>query len=139
MAGGSKLNMCYICVGDIVPVYPCPSVDGSVSVNPHDPMLVSPVGFLVIFLTSPAPSVLSLSLPQDSLHSGVGVLYICFHQLLDEASQMTVMLGSCMQAYQSINNSVRGWLSAMEWVSSWVSHWLAIPSVSVPSLSLHVL
>ena len=27
----------------------------------------------------------------------------------------------------------------MGWVSSWASHWVAIPSVSVPSLSLHFL
>ena len=39
------------------------------------------------------------------------------------------MLGSCLQAQQSIINSIRGWLSHMEWVSSWGSHWLAIPSV----------
>ena len=36
------------------------------------------------------------------------------------------MLGSCLQAEQSIN-SVRGWLSPMEWISSFTSHWLAIP------------
>lgn len=27
----------------------------------------------------------------------------------------------------------------MTWVSSWVSHWLAIPSISAPSFSLHIL
>jgi hypothetical protein len=49
------------------------------------------------------------------------------------------MLCSCLQAEQSIINSVRGWLSPTEWVSSWASHWLTIPSVSSLSLSLHIL
>ena len=35
------------------------------------------------------------------------------------------MLGSCLQAQQSIINSVRGWFSPLGWVSSWASHsWL---------------
>jgi hypothetical protein len=42
-----------------------------------------------------------------------------FHPLLDEASQETVILCPCLH--------------------SWGSHWLTVPSVSVPSLSLHIL
>ena len=38
-------------------------------------------------------------------------LCICFHQLLDEAIQMTVMLSPCQYILQNIINSVRGWLS----------------------------
>jgi hypothetical protein len=49
------------------------------------------------------------------------------------------MLDSCLQAKQSNINSVKGWLSLIEWVSSWGSNWLAIPSVSAPSLSLIIL
>jgi hypothetical protein len=48
---------------------------------------------------------------------------IYFHQLQDEASQKTLMLGSSLQAYKSIINSVRVWYSPMGWVSSWASHW----------------
>ena len=37
------------------------------------------------------------------------------------------------------NNSVRDWCLSMGWVSSWASHWLAIPSVSAQALFLHIL
>jgi hypothetical protein len=49
---------------------------------------------------------------------GCGPLHL-FHQLLDEASQKTVMLGSRLQAQQSIINSVRGWFS-LSWDGSQV-------------------
>ena len=39
----------------------------------------------------------------------------------------------------SFINSVRDWFLPMGWVSSWASHLLAIPSVSEPLLSLHIL
>jgi hypothetical protein len=59
----------------------------------------------------------SPNLPQDSPSSAwclaVGVC-ICLHLLPDEASQGTVMLGSCLQAQQSVINSVRGWRSHMD-------------------------
>ena len=65
-------------------------------------------------------------------------LCICFHPRLDEAFWESVMLDSCLQAQQSIINSVRGWISS--WDESQVGrHWLAIPSVSAPSLSLCIL
>lgn len=41
---------------------------------------------------------------------------------LDDTSQETVILGSCLQAQQSIVNSARGWLSHLGW-----GHWLPIP------------
>lgn len=50
-----------------------------------------------------------------------GCLY--FHQLLNEASRKIIMLDFCLQAQQSIVNSVKGWLFPMGQVSSWVSHW----------------
>lgn len=53
------------------------------------------------------------------------------YPLLDEASQETAVLGSCLQAQPSVINSVKGWLSPMGWGSDWGSHWLAVPSVSV--------
>jgi hypothetical protein len=43
------------------------------------------------------------------------------------------MLDSCLWAQQSIINSVRDWCLLMGWISSWVSYWLAISSVSAPS------
>lgn len=46
-------------------------------------------------------------------------LCICFYLLLDETSQETVMLGSCLQVYQSTVNSVRCWLS----------HWSSVGTV----------
>ena len=68
-----------------------------------------------------------------------GILCVSFQWLLGGASQKTVMLGSCLQAQQSIINSVRGWCLPMEWNSIWGSHFLAIPSVSALSLSFHIL
>lgn len=66
----------------------------------------------------------------------VGVC-ICFGQLLGGASLRIVMLGSCLQALQSIINNVRNWCLPMGKVSSWSSYWLTIPSVSAPSSHLY--
>jgi hypothetical protein len=102
--------------------------------SPHKARLVDSVGLMS--LTPLAQSILSPILPQDFPGTtwcvAVG-LCICFHKQLDEASQETVMLGSCLQAQQSIICSVRDWLSYMGCMSSWVSHWLAIPSIFIPA------
>lgn len=64
-------------------------------------------------MNSLAPLILLPALPQEFssftqywLHSQIG-LFTWFHQLLNEASQMAVMLGSCLQASQSIIDRVR--------------------------------
>ena len=138
----TKLHICYICAEGLGPAPACSLVGGSGSVSPHGPRLLDPLGLLVVSLTSLAPSILPLFLPQDSLSSilclTVG-LCICFYELLDETSPKTVMLGSCLQVWQSITNNVRGWFFLIGWVSSWDSHWLAIPSISAPSLYLCIL
>lgn len=48
------------------------------------------------------------------------------------------MLGSSIQANCNIIKSIRGWISLMEWVSCWASHWFADPSVSAPFLRLYI-
>ena len=94
------------------------------------------------FLSPSGPSIFSLShfhKSPSSVHCLAVGLCICCSQLLGGVSQRTVMLGSCLQAQQSIINSVRDWCLPMGWVSSWAGHWLAIPSASAPFLSLHFL
>jgi hypothetical protein len=94
-------------------------VSGSVSVSFHGLRLVDSVGLLVVSLTAPAHSILSRTLPQNSQSSAwclaVG-LCVCLNALLDETSQETVMLGSCLQAQQRIINSVR--VGSLPWDGS---------------------
>ena len=55
---------------------------------------------LIMYLTPPAPSILPLTLPQDSQAPPNVCLLVpaFFNQLLEKASQKTVMLGSsCLQ------------------------------------------
>jgi hypothetical protein len=61
----TKLHICYICVGNLGPPHACSLVVDSVSVSPHGPRLVDSVGFLVVSLTSLAPSNLCPPLLQD--------------------------------------------------------------------------
>ena len=89
----TKLHICYICVGGLGPDNACSLVGASVSVGPHGPRLVYSVGLSIVSLTMP--------LLQDSLSSTYCLVmgfWIYFHQLLDEASQKTVMVCSCLQA-----------------------------------------
>jgi hypothetical protein len=59
-------------------------------------------------------------------------LCICSHALLDEVSQETIMLRSCLQAYQVFNDSVRSWLAYMGCVSShWLAFFLSICSICI--------
>lgn len=104
----------------------------SVSVSPCRPRLVDSVDFLVVFLTSMAPLILSPPLPHDSPSFAQCVavgLCICFYQLLGEASQMSVRLGAFLELQQNNINRDRGRLSLMAQVSRLASHWLAITSV----------
>lgn len=60
------------------------------------------------------PLIFCVSLPQDSFILApclaVG-LSICFHLLMNETSQGSVMLGSHLQAEQSFINNLRDWFS----------------------------
>ena len=58
-------------------------------------------------------------------------LYICLSQLLGKALQRTAC--SCLQASQSIINTVSDQCFPRGWVSSWASYWLAVALVSAPS------
>lgn len=49
------------------------------------------------------------------------------------------MLGSCIQALQSIIYSAKDWFLSMGQKSNWASHWLVIPPVWALFLSLHFL
>jgi hypothetical protein len=76
-------------------------VGGSVSVSPHEPKLVDSVGLLEVSLTPLTDSILYATLPQVSLRSTWCLavdLCTCLYSLLDEASQLAVVLGSCLQA-----------------------------------------
>jgi hypothetical protein len=90
----TKPHICYICAEDLGLSRGCSLLTGSVSVSPYEPRLVDSVGFLALSLTSLAPLILLPHLPQDSLSStyylAVG-LCICFHLLLVETSDMTVI------------------------------------------------
>ena len=69
--------------------------------SPHGTRLFDSVGLLVVSLTLLVSPILSPIILQDSLSSAcclVVGLCICFDQLLDEASQKTVMLGSYLNA-----------------------------------------
>lgn len=91
-------------------VHECSFVCGSVSVSPQGPRLFVSVRPLMVFLTPPVPSIITLNLPQDFLTStsclAVGLL-ISFYQVLKEISQRSVVLDSCLQAQQTIINSIR--------------------------------
>ena len=72
-------------------------VVGSASSMPYEPRFVDFVGFLIVSLSFLAPTIFPPLLQQDSLNSTKCVtvdLCICFHQLLDETSQMPVCLGT---------------------------------------------
>lgn len=140
----TKLHI-YEYVGGPGPAHACSLVGSSVSVSSHG--LVASVGPLVVSLTPLAGSnwlSLSPTLPRDSSSTtcclAVG-LCICFHPLLDEASQETVMLGSCLKPQQNIINRVWGRLFPIGWLSSWASHCLTVPSISAPGddpLNIHI-
>ena len=71
-------------------MYAISLVGGSVSESPQGSRLDDTVGLRVEFLFPSVLSILPLTLPYDSPSSiqclAVG-LFICFHQLLDEASR----------------------------------------------------
>ena len=57
-------------------------------------------------------------------------MYLHLSQLAaNRASQKKAKLGFCLQAQNSISNSVRVWCPTMGWFPSWVGHWMAFPSV----------
>jgi hypothetical protein len=68
----------------------------------------------------------SLTLYQDFLNYAYFRLWVAASISIScwmKPLMKTVLLGSCLQAYQSIINSVRGCFSPMGWVSSWACHW----------------
>lgn len=91
---------CYLCVEGLGQSHACSLVGSSESVSPYVTMLVVSVGLLVVTLIPLAPTNHSLPLLQDS---PVSTSYLAvghclrFHQLLGEATQMKVMLGSYLQ------------------------------------------
>jgi hypothetical protein len=104
----------------------------------HGLRLINSAGLLCGVLDSsvspnPPHSHSSARLPSSAQYLG---LYICFHQLLNEDSQKTVMLGSCLQAQQSIINSINRLFGSLPHGIGlgWASHWLAFPTNYAPSL-----
>ena len=92
-------NIWYLCVGGLGLAPECFLVGDSVPVKPHGPRLFDFLSLSVVSLIPLALSVLSLTLP----YSWSSVYWLAV-KLLDEASQNTVLLGSCLQAQQSIIN-----------------------------------
>jgi hypothetical protein len=124
----TKLLICYVCAEILGPAHACSLVGDLVSGSLQGSRLVE-------FVDVPAES-LSSSGPSIFLPAPSNVSYcISSHWLLGGASHRTVMLGSCLQTKQSIIN----WFLPMGWVLIWGNHWLAIPSVFVLSLFLHIL
>lgn len=109
----------------------------SVSVYPFQARLVNSLCFHVVSLT--------LWLLSPSFHSSVGLpeirqclgvsLCTSFNQLLDGASLLVVMQGSCLQVSQNIN-SVKCGVSLMASVSP--HNWMAISSITLLSLLLNI-
>jgi hypothetical protein len=62
----TKIHICCLYVGCLGPVYACSLVGGSISTDPHIPMLVSSIGILLVSLTPLAPSTLTPYSLQDS-------------------------------------------------------------------------
>lgn len=90
------------------------------------------IGLFVVCLISLAASIL---LPDTfPRFSELSLMFGC-----GSAARKSISEDSCLQAYHSINNSVRSRLSPMGWVPISAICWLAIPSISGPSLSLHIL
>jgi hypothetical protein len=97
----TNLHICYKLVGSLGLDPACSLVAGLVSVNPHGTWLIDSIGHLVVSLTPWAHSILSPTLRHDfrsSVRYWAVTLCFYFHQLLKEASQETVILGSCLQA-----------------------------------------
>ena len=78
----------------------CRRPRSGVSLSTQEPWLVDSVSFLVVSLTTLAPteSFLLRRIPQ---HLAVG-LCVCSYQLLDEGSLMTITPGSCLQVLQNM-------------------------------------
>jgi hypothetical protein len=94
----TKLHICYRWVGCLGPAPACSLVGDFISVTPHGPSLVEFGGLLVVSLAPPARSLLSSTrLTELCLMFGC----VCFHSLLDKASQETDMLGSCLKTQLS--------------------------------------
>ena len=67
-----------------------------------------------------------------------GCKYLNLSQSADgRASQMTAIIGSCLQAQHGISNSASVWYLTMGWIPNWASHWMTFPSISAPFLSLN--
>ena len=87
-----------ICPG-LNPDHACCLVGGSVCVTPLSPRIVGSVDLMLsLTLYSLSPITHYFTRHPDLRLTLAAGLCICFHQLLDEASQMIVMLGSCLQA-----------------------------------------
>ena len=95
----------------IGPCHECSLVGSSISVSSCGPRLVDSVGF---FFPEPFGS-FSHSSPFSERFSMFHLMCGCgslhpFHELLSQSSQRAVLLGPCLQVYESIINSVRSGL-----------------------------
>jgi len=79
----------------------CSLVGGSISISPYEPRLRDSIDILIAFLTPLTCLILPLLFHNKTLQYLAVDLCLCLHLLLDEASQKTAMLGSCLQAQQS--------------------------------------
>ena len=94
----TKLHTCHKCIGGLGPDPAFSRIGMPGSVSPHGPRLVDS-GDLLVSLT---PSKILTSISHSSTRLSrlclmFDVSCLCLHLLLDEASQETVKLGSCLQ------------------------------------------
>ena len=95
----TKLCISYICIGSLGLSHAHSLIGGAVSVSPYGPRLVDSVGFPVMSLTSgsfnfSSPFFTRFTCSVYFLGVYLFVFFFFFNQLLGEASQVIVMLGS---------------------------------------------
>jgi hypothetical protein len=130
----TKLHNSYISADDLHQSHIGLLVADSVSVIPNGTRKVISVGILCWCwppqITTFSPPTLLLDALNSTWYFTV-LLCISFHQLLDEACLIRVVLGTCLQVQENAINCVRSGLPLMAWVLSWTRHWFAIYSVCV--------
>ena len=139
----NKLYISYFCAGSWGQTCAYCLAGGSVSISPRDPSLVDSVGHMVSFQSS--SSLNSPSIPtllQDFSNSLIVQLWIS--ACVSISCQMKLLRRQLCQAPVCNISRVSLTMSGVDslswgWVSSWASHQLAIPPISVPSLSLYFL
>ena len=137
----TKLHICSTFVGALGLDHACFLVGGSISMNAQRVQVTwlsrSPSGILDPSGSLNPSSDYIKRFPEFCLIFGCACPSVAITCCMNP--HMMFMLGFCPEVQPSIIKSVRVWLSSMRQVSSLCTHWLVIPSISAPSLSLYIL